>query len=85
MLKYLYGPALIIEDGAFSHKIDYVTIFFGDSKSQTAFKSHYWFKSYCDFAEWVDLAYWWSFSGKGPVSAASAAGLFNGHMRDNNF
>ena len=50
--------------GAFSHKIDYVTIF-GDSKSRRAFKSLYWFKSYNDFAEWVDFAYWWSFIGKG--------------------
>ena len=50
-------------DGAFSHKINYVTIFLGDSKSQRACKFHYWFKSYADFAEWVDFAYWWSFSG----------------------
>ena len=28
----------------FSHKIDYVTIFFEDSKSQRASKLHFWFK-----------------------------------------
>ena len=39
--------------------------FLGDSKSQSASKSHYWFKSYGDFAEWVDFAYWWSCIGKG--------------------
>ena len=53
----------MVEDGAFSHKIDYVTIFLGDSKSQRASNLHYWFKSYNNFAEWVDFAYWWSFSG----------------------
>ena len=66
----------MVEYGAFSHKIEYVTIFLGDSKSQRASKSHYWFKSYGDFAEWVDFAYWWSFSGGGSASAACAAGLF---------
>ena len=32
----------MVEDGAFIHGMDYVTI----SKSQRASKSHYWFKSY---------------------------------------
>ena len=41
----------MVEDGALSHKINYVTFFLGDSKSQRAPKSHYWFKSYGDFAE----------------------------------
>ena len=45
----------MVEDGDFSHKIDYVTI------SLRASKSHYWFKSYGDFADWVDFAHWWSF------------------------
>ena len=57
----------MVGDGAFSYKIDYVAIFFGDSKSERAPKSHYWFMSYGDFAEWVDFAYWWSFSGGGSV------------------
>ena len=35
---------LMVEDGAFSHKMDYVS-----------FKSHYWFKSYGDFAELVNF------------------------------
>ena len=65
----------MVEDGAFSHKIDYVN-FLGDSKSRRASKLHYWFKSYGYFAEWVDFAYWWSFSGEGSASAACAAGLF---------
>ena len=56
--------ALIVEDGAFSHKI---------------YKLHYWFKSYCDFAEWVDFAHWWSFSGEGSASAACVTGLFSLH------
>ena len=45
----------MVDDGAFSHKIDYVTI----SKSQKAPKLHE-FKSYDNFADWVDLAYWCS-------------------------
>ena len=58
MKKYLRRRhALMVEDGAFSHKIDYLTILFGDSKSQRASKSHYWFQSYGGFAEWVDFAY----------------------------
>ena len=48
---------------AFSHKIDYVTIF----KDILNLEGHYWFKSYGDFSEWVDFAYWWSFSGGGSV------------------
>ena len=39
--------------------------FLGDSKSQRAYKLHYWFKSYGDFAEWVNFAYLRSFIGKG--------------------
>ena len=55
--------ALIFENGAFSHKIGYVTT--QDSKYRRAANSHYWFKSYGDFAEWLDFAYWWSCIGKG--------------------
>ena len=58
--------APMVGDGAFSHKIDYITIFFGDFKSQRTPKLHYWFKSYSDFAEWVYFpigqsgeASWW--------------------------
>ena len=57
--------ALIVDNGAFIHKIDYVTMFFGDSKSRLAFKSLNGFNRYGNFAEWVDFAYWWSFSGGG--------------------
>ena len=57
----------MVEDGAFSHKIDYVIYFLGDSKSWKALKSHYWFKSYGISAEWVDFAYSWRFSGGGSV------------------
>ena len=57
--------AFLVSDGACSHKIDYVTIFLGDSESWKASKSHYRFKSYSDFAEWVIFACWWSCIGKG--------------------
>ena len=52
----------MVEDGAISHKIDYVTIFLGDFKSRRVSKSHYSFKSYGAFAERVDL----------PIGGASA-------------
>ena len=68
--------ALLVEDGAFSHKIDYTIFLKGNSKSWRASKLHNWFKSYGDFAEWLDYAYWWSFSGEGSASAACAAGRF---------
>jgi hypothetical protein len=55
----------MVDNGAFIHKIDYVTMFFGDSKSGLASKSRNGFNSYSNFAEWVDFAYWWSFSGGG--------------------
>ena len=42
----------MVEDGAFSHKIDYVTIL--NLKGQIALVD----KSYGNFAEWVDFAYW---------------------------
>ena len=54
----------MVEDGAFSHKIDYVAIVL---KILNLAGHHYWFKSYGDFAEWVDFTYWWSFSGGGSV------------------
>ena len=50
----------MVEDGAFSHKIDYVNFFLEDSKSGRLSKLHYWFKSNGDLAEWVDFAYWCS-------------------------
>ena len=37
----------MVEDGAFSHKID----FLGDSKSRRTSKSLHWFKSYGNFGE----------------------------------
>ena len=40
LYKHLHRHALMVEDGAFSHKIDYVTILFGDSKSRRASKLH---------------------------------------------
>ena len=55
--------ALTVADGAFSHKIDYVTIFQEIVNPKS--KSHYWFKSYGNFAELVDFAHRWSFIGKG--------------------
>ena len=66
----------MVEDGAFSHKIGYVTIFKEilnleghpnciTSSTVTAILLNGWI-----------LAYWWSFSGEGSASAACAAGLF---------
>ena len=50
--------------------------FVGNSKSQRAFKSHYWFKSYSDFSELVDFAYWWSFIGGGSaINGATPSSL----------
>ena len=68
--------ALVVADGASSHKIDYCYNFLENSKYQSASKLHHWFKSYGDFDKWVDFAYWWSFSGEGAASATCAAGLF---------
>ena len=41
----------MVKDDAFSHKIDYVSIFFGNLKFQRASESLHWFKSYSDFGE----------------------------------
>ena len=66
----------MVEDSAFSLKIDNVTLFLGSYKSQKESKSHYWFKSYGTFAEWVDFANWWSFSGGGSaISGATPSSL----------
>ena len=61
---------LMVEDGAFSHKIDFVTVFFRRFKisERIAIAIQYWFKSYSDFAEGVDFAYWWSFNGGGSAA-----------------
>ena len=56
--------ALVVADGASSHKIDYCYNFLENFKYQRASKLHHWFKSYGDFAKWVDFAHWWSFIGK---------------------
>ena len=60
----------MVEDGAYSPKIDYVTKFWG------AFKLHYRFKSYGDFAEWVNFAYWLSFSGQGFAINGATRSIF---------
>ena len=57
--------ALLIKDGAFSHKINYIKFFFGYSKPQRASKLLHWFKSYGTFGERRDFTYWWSCIGKG--------------------
>ena len=50
----------MVEDGAFSHKIDYVAIFrrFRISKGSTGLRNMV-------IAEGVNFAYWWIFSGGG--------------------
>ena len=58
----------MVEDGAFSHKIDYVTT--------TKFE-FLTFKSYGGFAEWVDFAYWWSFSRGGSAINGATPSSFN--------
>ena len=51
----------LVGDGAFSHKIDHVAIFYEILNLEGDLRS----KSYGNLAEWVDFAYWWSFSGGG--------------------
>ena len=67
----------MVEHGAFSHKIDYITIFKEILNLQGHPNRINCFKSYGDFAEWVEFAYSWSFSGEGSAFAACAAGLFH--------
>ena len=64
VLSYWRRHTLVVEDGAFSHKMDYVSIF-GESKSWRASKSLHWFKRYGNFGEWRDFTYWWSCIGRG--------------------
>ena len=65
--------ALIVEDGAFSHKIDYITIF----EEILSLKVHpNCLAGWWTVGKWEDFAYWWSFSGEGCASAACAPGLF---------
>ena len=45
----------MVENGAFSHTIDYIPIFFGESPSQRASKSIHWVKSYGNFGEQGDF------------------------------
>ena len=69
----------MVEDGAFSRKIDYVTIFsLSRIKSQRASKLHYWFKGYGNLAELGDFAYLWSFIVKG-LHATCEEGCFPIH------
>ena len=70
--------ALTVEDDAFSHKIDNVTIF-EDYKSRRASELPYWFKIYGKFVEWVDFdscQYWWSFSGGGSAINSATPSSF---------
>ena len=59
----------MIEDAAFSHKIDYVTIFQGIQIALLVQNL------------WVDFAHWWSFIGKGlnmqPAQQASLLSLLS--------
>ena len=62
----------MVRNGAFSHKIDYVSIYFGDSKSQMASKLLHCFKVTAILVNWgiylvVEL-HW--------EGSASTAGLF---------
>ena len=66
----------MVEDGAFSHKIDYVTIFLEilnleghqnhvTGSRVTAILLNGWILPIGGFCLLLDFAYWWSFSGGG--------------------
>ena len=57
--------ALTVADSAFSHKIDYVTIFKEILNPEGHPNRINGSKVTANFAELVDYAYWWSFIGKG--------------------
>ena len=62
----------MVEDGAFSHKIDFVK-FFWEILNPEGQQNR---KNYGDFAEWVDFAYWWSFIGEGSaINGATPSSL----------
>ena len=67
---------LMVEDGAFSHKVDYVTIFKEIRNLKGQLNCITGSKFTANFDEWVDFAYWRSFSSEGSASAASKADLF---------
>ena len=54
----------MVEDGVFSHKIDYVTVLLEILISK-GIQIALLVNSYGNFAEWVDFANWLSFSGGG--------------------
>ena len=57
----------MVEDSAFSHKIDYVRHPNCTAGSKV---------TAIDFAEWMDFAYWWSFSGGGSaINGATPSSL----------
>ena len=64
-ISSLRCAALMVEDGAFNHKIDYVTISKGIQIALLVQKVWHF----------VEFFYWWSFSGEGSASAACATGL----------
>ena len=68
----------MVADAAFSHKVDYVTTFVGDSKSRKASKLQYWFKSLGDFAE-LPIG---GASSKGSAPAACRVGLYDFSQKD---
>ena len=47
--------AQTVNNGASSHKTNYIDIFFRYSKSWRTSKLLYWFRSYSNFSEWVDF------------------------------
>ena len=55
----------MVADGAFSHKIDYVTIFQEIQNPEGNPNRITGSKVMAIFAEWVDFTYWWSFIRKG--------------------
>ena len=66
----------MVEDGAFSRKIDYGTIF-KEIINLEGYPNHITGSKVTAIllTGWI-FAYWWSFSGEGSASAACAAGFF---------
>ena len=72
----------MVEDGVFSHRIDYVTMFWEIINLKGYPNCITGSKVTAILLNCLDFAYWWSFSGKGSANAACAAGLFRMDRED---
>ena len=57
----------MVGDGAFSHKIDYITFFWKILNIEGHLNRITGSRVTAILDEWVDFAYWWSLSGGGYV------------------